>query len=89
MRKIMYFTADWCRPCKKFGPALKREAAARDIEVETIDVDKDTEGTALAYGVMSLPTVLVFWRENEQHRWNLVERFGALSTSAIAQRLDR
>ena len=83
MLKLIYFTAEWCRPCRKFGPALAREAGARSIELERVDVDQDAEGVALAYGVQSLPTVLLFV---DGH---LVERFGALSTSALQHKLDR
>lgn len=91
MLKLIYFTADWCRPCRKYGPVLIHEAAARGIELERVDVDQDVEGLALAYGVQSLPTVLVFWREEAltSSRWHLVERFGYLTTSALTHKLDR
>lgn len=82
MRRILYFTADWCRPCKRFGPALAKEATARGIELVTVDVDADVDGVALAHDVLSLPTVIVFDGES------IIGRFGALSTSALQQRLD-
>ena len=53
--------AEWCGPCRMVAPVL--EELARDykgkIVFAKLNVDSNRE-TATAYGVMSIPTLLVF-----------------------------
>ncbi|MFJ6573711.1 thioredoxin [Streptomyces sp. NPDC091292] len=58
---LVEFTADWCPPCRQIAPVLSavaREEAHR-MKVVQIDVDRNPE-TTLAYGVLSMPTLMVF-----------------------------
>jgi len=62
---LVQFTADWCQTCKAMRPLLRElsEELAGRLKVGTMDAA--AEGTLAArYGVMSLPTVVVF-REGE------------------------
>ena len=58
---VVYFRADWCGPCKTFGPAL--EKAVRDaggsVKLVKIDVDANRQ-LAAQLGVQSIPSVFVF-----------------------------
>lgn len=58
---IVYFSADWCGPCKTFGPAL--EKAVRDaggsVKLVKIDVDANRQ-LAAQMGVQSIPSVFAF-----------------------------
>ena len=58
---VVYFRADWCGPCKTFGPAL--EKAVRDaggsVKLVKIDVDANRQ-LAAQMGVQSIPSVFVF-----------------------------
>ena len=56
MNKLIYFSAPWCQPCKKFGPIMDR-IAQTGIPVQKIDVDQD-RGSALEYRIRSVPTVV-------------------------------
>jgi thioredoxin 1 len=58
---IVDFWAPWCRPCKAIEPVLDAIAAdARDkVRLVRLDVDANL-GVAGRYGVLSLPTVIVF-----------------------------
>ncbi|MBE5888049.1 MAG: thioredoxin [Lachnospiraceae bacterium] len=54
------FYADWCGPCKMLAPTIEEIASDRtDILVGKINVD-ETPDLAAKYGVMSIPTVIVF-----------------------------
>ncbi|RLK22668.1 thioredoxin 1 [Micromonospora sp. M71_S20] len=83
MTRILYFTAPWCVPCRKFGPMLDVQARARDLPVQRLDIDEDAAGrVALALDVQSVPTVIV------ESDGEVVDRFGALSPIALRDRLE-
>jgi thioredoxin 1 len=58
---VVEFTAPWCRPCRAIEPYLHQleEAHAGRVRVARIDVDTNL-GIPSRYGVLSLPTVIVF-----------------------------
>lgn len=52
--------ATWCGPCKMLSPIIENIANSRDnIKVAKVDVDKN-EDLAKTYGVMSIPTLILF-----------------------------
>ncbi|WP_303331964.1 thioredoxin [Streptomyces sp. NA02950] len=58
---LVEFTASWCPPCRMIAPVLAeiaREEAHR-LKVVELDVDQNPRTTA-AYGVLSMPTLMVF-----------------------------
>lgn len=57
MKKILYFSAPWCGPCKQFGPIMDR-ISQTGILVEKVNVD-NAPAVAAAYNVRSVPTVVV------------------------------
>jgi thioredoxin 1 len=57
---VVDFTAAWCAPCRVMGPVLEELAAERE-DVRFVKLDVDTNQAAAArYGVMSMPTFMVF-----------------------------
>ena len=58
---VVDFWAVWCGPCKMIAPALEQIAAEYEdqIRVAKLDVDHNSE-TAMKYGVMSIPTLILF-----------------------------
>ena len=57
---LVDFYANWCGPCKMLAPVLDELANDRaNFEIVKVDVDKHDE-LARKYGVMSIPTMLVF-----------------------------
>lgn len=58
---IVDFWAVWCGPCKMIAPVLEQIAAehADQLQVAKLDVDHNGQ-LAMQYGVMSIPTLLLF-----------------------------
>ena len=57
---LVDFWATWCGPCQMIAPFVHAIAEERtDVKVGKIDVDTQPE-LAIAYKVMSIPTLLVF-----------------------------
>ena len=63
------FFADWCGPCQIAGPVVEELAKEYEgkVKVGKLDVDANRE-TAQKYGVMSIPTVVVFKDGKEVQR---------------------
>ncbi|MFC3040052.1 thioredoxin [Virgibacillus xinjiangensis] len=55
------FWAPWCGPCKMIAPVLEEIDGEMDekVQIVKLDVDENQE-TAGKYGVMSIPTLLLF-----------------------------
>jgi len=57
---LVDFTAAWCPPCRAMNPILDELASSRDdLRIVKLDVD-DNQSTAAQYGVMSMPTFMLF-----------------------------
>ena len=57
---LVDFYADWCGPCRMVSPIVDEIAEKRnDITVGKVNVD-DENALAMIYGVMSIPTLIVF-----------------------------
>jgi thioredoxin 1 len=75
--------APWCGPCRMIGPII--EELAKDMQGKIVfgklNVDENPQ-TSMKYGIMSIPTMLVF--KNGQ----LVDRFvGAMPKEMVLQKL--
>ena len=65
---LVDFYADWCGPCRMVSPIVDEIAEERsDITVGKVNVD-DENALAMKYGVMSIPTLIVFKDGQEKTR---------------------
>ena len=62
-KQVIKFYADWCGPCKVYGPnfeRVKQELQSDEIIFTEINVETDTENLSGEYGVRGIPhTVLL------------------------------
>jgi thioredoxin 1 len=56
MKKILYFTASWCAPCKALSPVM--DSLQGQINFDKIDVDTNTDLSA-QYGVRGVPSLVL------------------------------
>jgi thioredoxin 1 len=63
------FWAVWCGPCKMIAPVLEEivEEYEGQLQVVKLDVDQNGE-SAMKYGVMSIPTLILFKDGQEVER---------------------
>jgi thioredoxin 1 len=66
---LVDFWADWCQPCHVIAPEVKAlaEEQAGKLKVAKLDIDANPQ-VASRYGVMSIPTLLLFVDGQEKAR---------------------
>ena len=64
----VYFWASWCGPCRMLAPVIDQLAAEQtDVKVCKVNIDEEP-GLAQRFGVMSIPTVVLFENGQEKNR---------------------
>ena len=66
---LVDFYATWCGPCVQQAPILEKWAEGRkaELDVAKLDVDKSPT-TASKFGVLSIPTLIIFNAGKERAR---------------------
>lgn len=81
---LVDFWAPWCTPCKIISPIVEELAKEYEGKLKVGKMNVDEHQTAGNYGIMSIPTLLVF--KNGQPVESVV---GAQSKDAIKQHIDK
>ena len=80
---LVDFWAPWCGPCRIIAPHLEElDAEREDLTVVKMNVDENPQ-TAAKYGIMSIPTLLLF--KNGEVAKQVV---GALPKARLQQELE-
>ena len=77
MKKILYFNASWCGPCRSLKPVV--ESLRAQLNIQSINID-DNPQLAQEYGIRSIPA-LVFEKDGRI----LDKKMGVLTESQIRE----
>ena len=80
---LVDFWAEWCHPCKIVGPIVEELATEYAGKLKVGKVDVDANQVAGNYGIMSIPSLLIF--QNGQVVKSMV---GAQSKDSFKREID-
>ena len=66
MKKLLYFSAGWCGPCRQLGPIMT-ELQSEGYNVQKVDVDSNPE-ICQAFNIRNVPTVVLQENDTEVGR---------------------
>ena len=76
---LVDFWAAWCGPCRAIAPIVEQIAAESSGRLKVVKLDVDDNGEiSIRYGVMNIPTLLLFKGGNVVERWIGVQPKAAL-----------
>ena len=80
---LVDFWAPWCGPCHMIAPVLEEVSAEYQGKIKIVKVNTDENQIPLKYGIMSIPTLLLF------KGGQVVDQIiGAVPKSMIKAKLD-
>lgn len=64
---VVDFFASWCGPCKMLTPVLEELSREVEYPIYKVDIDEN-ESLSKKFGILSIPTILVFKDGEEKSR---------------------
>jgi len=65
---LVDFYADWCPPCRRLTPLLEKLSTELDGQLKIVKLDVDNTSLASQFGVMNIPTMILFKNGQEVNR---------------------
>lgn len=82
---LVDFFATWCGPCRMLSPILGRVAENFKGKVAFYKVDVDEcEGISKRYGIMSIPTIILFKNGKE-----VVKNVGLMNQEQLTEFIEK
>jgi len=81
---LLYFTAQWCAPCKQLGPSMSMLTEAYKAKVRVVKIDADEKFEMMReLGLRAIPALVLMHSDKR-----LDERIGLQSYNDLTQWLD-
>ncbi len=81
---VVDFFATWCGPCRMLAPVLESTAEDYEGKVKFVKLDVDNAAEiSIQYGVMSIPTLIMFVGGKE-----VAKTVGALGAEELSEWID-
>ena len=77
MKKILYFNASWCGPCRNLKPIV--ESLSTQLNIQSVNIDENQQ-LAQEYGIRNIPA-LVFEKDGRI----IDKKMGVLTESQIKE----
>ncbi|XP_078575342.1 thioredoxin-like [Branchiostoma floridae x Branchiostoma japonicum] len=82
---VVFFTAEWCGPCKSIGPAFEMHSTKSEnagVIFGKVDVD-DASDISEFCGVAAMPTFVFFKQANE------IDRFQGKNENTLEEKISK
>lgn len=69
-KSVLYFTAQWCGPCRTVGPIVEQMSKTYPtVAFGKVDVDENSD-SAVDFEIAAVPTFVVFEGETAIHKFS-------------------